>query len=153
MSEYDNLRLDNQLCFALYSATNAITRVYRQLLDEHDLTYPQYLVLVVLWEKDGIAVRDLMKRLKLDSGTLSPILKRLERAGLVTKHRNDIDERVVRIQLTDKSKQLQPLVAEIQKQVACQTNLNNEDFFALLNKLHQLADTLNKRELSDSKHA
>lgn len=146
MSNHDNLLLDNQLCFALYSATNAITRVYRQLLDEHDLTYPQYLVLLVLWEKDGIAVRDLMQRLKLDSGTLSPILKRLERAGLVNKQRNDIDERIVRISLTDKSRQLKPMIAEVQKQVACQTGLENKEFFALLQQLNQLADALSKRE-------
>lgn len=146
MSNHDNLLLDNQLCFALYSATNAITRVYRQLLDEHELTYPQYLVLLVLWEKDGIAVRDLMRRLKLDSGTLSPILKRLERAGMVNKQRNDIDERIVRISLTDKSRQLKPAIAEVQNQVACQTGLENKEFFALLQQLNQLADALSKRE-------
>ncbi len=146
MSDHDNLLLDNQLCFALYSATNAITRVYRRLLDEHDLTYPQYLVLLVLWEKDGIAVRDLMRRLKLDSGTLSPILKRLERAGLVSKQRNDIDERIVRISLTDKSRQLKSMVAEVQTQVACKTGLGNKEFFALLQQLNQLADALNKRD-------
>ncbi len=153
MSNHDNLMLDNQLCFALYSATNAITRVYRQLLDEHDLTYPQYLVLLVLWEKDGVAVRDLMQRLKLDSGTLSPILKRLERAGLVSKQRNDIDERIVRISLTDKSKQLKPVIAEVQKQVACQTGLDNKEFFTLLQKLNQLAETLSKREAVQLKQA
>ncbi|HSG92067.1 MAG TPA: MarR family transcriptional regulator [Methylotenera sp.] len=153
MSNHDNLLLDNQLCFALYSATNAITRVYRQLLDEHDLTYPQYLVLLVLWEKEGIAVRDLMQRLKLDSGTLSPILKRLERAGLVNKQRNDIDERIVRISLTDKSRQLKPVIAEVQKQVACQTDLENKEFFALLQQLNQLADALSKREPTQAQQA
>lgn len=153
MSNHDNLLLDNQLCFALYSATNSITRVYRQLLDEHDLTYPQYLVLLVLWEKDGIAVRDLMRRLKLDSGTLSPILKRLERAGMVNKQRNDIDERIVRISLTEKSKQLKPMIAEVQKQVACQTGLENKEFFALLQQLNQLADTLSKRESIEAQQA
>ncbi len=153
MSNHENLLLDNQLCFALYSATNAITRVYRRLLDEHDLTYPQYLVLLVLWEKDGIAVRDLMQRLKLDSGTLSPILKRLERAGLVSKQRNDIDERIVRISLTDKARQLKPMVAEVQTQVACQTGLGNKEFFALLQQLNQLADALNQRETVEAKQA
>ncbi len=153
MSNHDNLLLDNQLCFALYSATNAITRVYRQLLDEHDLTYPQYLILVVLWEKDGIAVRDLMQRLKLDSGTLSPILKRLERAGMVNKQRNDIDERIVRISLTDKSRQLKNVIADVQKQVACQTGLENKSFFSLLQQLNQLADTLSKREAVQAKQA
>jgi len=68
MSEFKNLQLDQQLCFALYSATNSITRLYRRLLDEYELTYPQYLVLLVLWEKDGIAIKEVMNQLKLDTG-------------------------------------------------------------------------------------
>lgn len=146
MAEYENLKLDNQLCFALYTATNAITRVYRQLLSEHNLTYPQYLVLIVLWEEEGVAVRDLMRRLKLDSGTLSPILKRLEKVHLITKSRTDLDERVVRIHLTEQAKQLQPLVANIQDQVACQTGLDSFEFFELLNRLNRLSDMLSKKE-------
>lgn len=145
MTVHDNLNLDNQLCFALYTATNAITRNYRQLLSAHDLTYPQYLVLLVLWEQDGVAVRDLMRRLKLDSGTLSPILKRLERANLITKHRNDNDERIVRILLTDKAQALQPHIAEVQAQVACQTGLGNEEFFELLDRMNGLAKTLSQK--------
>lgn len=145
MADHENLKLDNQLCFALYSATNAITRIYRQLLNEHNLTYPQYLVLIVLWEDEGVAVRDLMRRLKLDSGTLSPILKRLEKAKLITKSRTDLDERVVRIHLTEQAKQLKPLVADIQNQVACQTGLDNFEFFELLNRLNRLSEVLSNK--------
>lgn len=146
MAGFDNLKLDNQLCFALYSATNAITRFYRSLLNDLDLTYPQYLVLLVLWERDGIAVKDLIKRLKLDSGTLSPLLKRLEKAGLIEKKRMDLDERVVRVFLTTQAKKLEPKVAEIQNQVACQTGLADKEFFELLDRLNQLAASLNDRE-------
>ena len=141
--KFDNLRLDNQLCFALYSATNNITRVYRKLLDEHDLTYPQYLVLVVLWEQDGIAIKDVMQRLNLDSGTLSPIIKRLQQAKLVNKVRSEHDERIVHLYLTDKAKDLEPSIADIQHQVACATALSTDEFRELLGTLHKLADTLN----------
>jgi MarR family transcriptional regulator, organic hydroperoxide resistance regulator len=146
MSNFDNLRLDNQLCFALYTATNSITRFYRSLLNEYDLTYPQYLVLVVLWEKDGIAIKDVMRQLKLDSGTLSPIIKRLQSAELVEKVRTDEDERVVRLFLTDKAKQLEPLIAEVQTKVACKTSLSSSEFFELLSTLNELTNSLNKRE-------
>lgn len=150
MSQFENLKLDNQLCFALYSATNSITRLYRSLLDDYDLTYPQYLVLLVLWEKDDIAIKEVMKRLNLDSGTLSPIIKRLQNAGLVEKVRNDSDERVVRLLLTDKSRNLEPMIAEVQNQVACQTQLSSTDFFELLDRLNQLAKTLNTKEVKQS---
>lgn len=146
MAGFDNLKLDNQLCFALYSATNAITRFYRSLLNDLDLTYPQYLVLLVLWERDGVAVKDLIKRLKLDSGTLSPLLKRLEKAGLIEKKRMDLDERVVRVFLTPQSKKIEPQVAEIQHQVACQTGLSDKEFFEFLDRLNKLAVSLSERE-------
>lgn len=150
MSQFENLKLDRQLCFALYSATNSITRLYRSLLDDYDLTYPQYLVLLVLWEKDGIAIKEVMKRLNLDSGTLSPIIKRLQTAGLVDKVRTDKDERIVRLLLTDKARQLEPLIAEVQNQVACQTKLSSTEFFELLDRLNLLAKSLNKTEAKQS---
>src|ERR1700749_1050842 len=94
------LRLDNQICFAIYSATHAFNRVYKPLLDRLGLTYPQYLVMLVLWERDGVPVRDIGERLSLDSGTLTPLLKRLEQAGLVKRTRSSEDERQVLIALT-----------------------------------------------------
>ncbi|EEF78545.1 MarR family winged helix-turn-helix transcriptional regulator [Methylophaga thiooxydans] len=145
MSQFENLKLDSQLCFALYTATNSITRLYRSLLDEYELTYPQYLVLLVLWEKDGIAIKDVMKRLKLDSGTLSPIIKRLQSAGLVHKERTDQDERIVRLYLTEKSKNLEPFIAEVQNKVACHTELSSEEFFELLDRLNKVATSLNQK--------
>lgn len=150
MSQFENLQLDNQLCFALYSATNSITRLYRSLLDDYDLTYPQYLVLLVLWEKDNVAIKEVMKRLKLDSGTLSPIIKRLQNAGLVEKVRTDKDERIVRLMLTDKSRQLEPAIAKVQEKVACQTDLSSSEFFELLDRLNQLANSLNQKETKQS---
>lgn len=97
----DQLLLDQQLCFALYAASRSVTGLYRPLLEPLGLTYPQYLVMLVLWEQDGLTVRELGQRLQLDSGTLTPLLKRLQAAGLVTRQRRKQDEREVDIRLTD----------------------------------------------------
>ena len=94
------LHLDNQVCFALYSASLAMTKLYKPLLEELGLTYPQYLAMLVLWEKDGLMVSEIGERLSLDSGTLTPLLKRLETAGLVARVRDVQDERRVHITLT-----------------------------------------------------
>src|SRR5262245_9248874 len=94
------LRLDNQICFAVYSAAHAFSRVYKPLLDRLGLTYPQYLVMLVLWERDGIPLKDIGERLFLDSGTLTPLLKRLEAAGLIKRTRSSEDERQVLMALT-----------------------------------------------------
>src|SRR5689334_3586565 len=94
------LLLDNQVCFALYSASLAMTKLYKPLLDELGLTYPQYLVMLVLWEGDGLMVSELGQRLSLDSGTLTPLLKRLETSGLITRIRAVEDERRVHVTLT-----------------------------------------------------
>lgn len=96
----DQLLLDQQLCFALYAASRSVTGLYRPLLEPLGLTYPQYLVMLVLWEQDGLTVRELGQRLQLDSGTLTPLLKRLQSAGLVTRQRRKQDEREVDIRLT-----------------------------------------------------
>ena len=100
------LLLDNQLCFALYSASLAMTKLYKPLLDALGLTYPQYLAMLVLWEKDGLMVSELGDRLFLDSGTLTPLLKRLEAAGLVARIRDALDERRVMIRLTAQGRKL-----------------------------------------------
>ena len=96
----DTLKLDNQLCFAVYATSRAITSVYRPSLEKLGLTYPQYLVMLVLWESDGISVSQLGERLFLDSGTLTPLLKRLEKRGLIMRRRDNDDERQVNISLT-----------------------------------------------------
>ena len=107
------LQLDNQLCFALYSTSLAMTKLYKPLLDELGLTYPQYLAMLVLWEKDGLMVSELGERLCLDSGTLTPLLKRLEASGLVSRLRDMADERRVHITLSPAGRKLKALAAKI----------------------------------------
>jgi MarR family transcriptional regulator, organic hydroperoxide resistance regulator len=107
------LLLENQLCFALYSTSLAMTRVYKPLLDEIGLTYPQYLAMLVLWEKDGLMVSELGERLYLDSGTLTPLLKRLETSGLIARIRAVEDERRVHITLTAAGRKIKAKAAKI----------------------------------------
>src|ERR1700738_4088413 len=105
-SALDPQRLDNQICFAIYSTAHAFNRVYKPLLDRLGLTYPQYLVMLVLWERDDVPVKDIGERLFLDSGTLTPLLKRLEAADLIKRTRSTEDERQVLIALTSKGQAL-----------------------------------------------
>ena len=112
------LKLDNQLCFALYAASRALTQAYRPLLDALGLTYPQYLAMLVLWEHpEGLGVSALGERLMLDSGTLSPLLKRLEAAGLVERRRNPEDERGVRVRATPAGQALRSQAREVPLQL------------------------------------
>jgi DNA-binding MarR family transcriptional regulator len=113
------LHLDQQLCFALHAASRAMTRAYAPLLEPLGVTYPQYLVLVVLWEKEGLSVKQLGERLFLDSATLTPLLKRLEQEGLVTRTRAPEDERIVRIELTDAGRALEQKAQGIPIGIAC----------------------------------
>jgi DNA-binding MarR family transcriptional regulator len=119
MAVRDPLHLDDQLCFALYSASRAVTRAYAPLLEPLGLTYPQYLVLLVLWQGDRLPVKDLGERLALDSGTLTPLLKRLERQGLIERRRGEDDERVVRIHLTAAGRALRARARKIPMDLAC----------------------------------
>src|SRR5437762_95503 len=113
------LRLDNQLCFPLYAAARAVTQAYQPLLARLALTYPQYLVLMVLWEEDGLSVKQIGRRLYLDSGTLTPLLKRLEQAGLVRRVRGRQDERVVQVFLTAGGRRLERRAQEIPQALLC----------------------------------
>ncbi|MDX8045394.1 MarR family transcriptional regulator [Gracilibacillus sp. S3-1-1] len=123
----ERLKLDNQICFPLYAATREMTKRYRPLLAELNITYPQYLVLLVLWEKDRISVKDLGKKLYLDSGTLTPMLKRMEEHDLVKRTRSTEDERVVEVILTKKGKQAEQQAEDIPLQFLELTNLNEEE--------------------------
>ena len=113
LSTDEALLLDNQLCFALYSTSLAMTKLYKPLLEELGLTYPQYLVMLVLWEGDGLMVSELGQRLCLDSGTLTPLLKRLEASGLVSRMRDAEDERRVHIHLTAAGRRLKARAAKV----------------------------------------
>ena len=119
MAVRDPLQLDDQLCFALYSASRAVTRAYAPLLQPLGLTYPQYLVLLVLWERDGASVKQLGERLALDSGTLTPLLQRLEHQGVVERRRGELDERVVHIHLTARGRALRGRARKIPAELAC----------------------------------
>ena len=151
--KYENLKLDNQLCFALYSATHALTRAYRNALESTGITYTQYLVMLALWENNHLTVKSVADRLDLDSASLTPILKRLEVAGFLTRQRNKADERVVEIALTENGHALQDDVANIQKRVACQTGLPPDEFEVLKSSLHKLVETMHANEPIDIKTA
>ncbi|HEY4074228.1 MAG TPA: MarR family transcriptional regulator [Herbaspirillum sp.] len=113
------LLLDNQLCFAMYSASLAMTKSYKKILKDLDLTYPQYLVMMVLWEQDGIIVSELGKRLYLDSGTLTPLLKRMESMGLLHRQRDTVDERRVAVKLSDQGRALKRRAQAVPGKIGC----------------------------------
>ena len=142
MFQYGNLPLENQLCFARYSATHGVTCAYRQSLDQLDLTYPQYLVMRVLWKGSATTVRGIAQQLNLESATLTPLLKRLERAGLIVRQRGVEDERVVNISLTDNDSDMRHKLAAIQRQAACRTELSTDDFEASRATVRRLSDTM-----------
>lgn len=135
-------RLDQQLCFALYRATNAITHTYRAPLAALGLTYPQYLVLLVLWEDGEQTVGGLAQRLALDASTLTPLLRRMETAGLVQRQRDPANQRSVRVRLTDAGQALEAPTTAIQQRVACATRLDGPTFEQLRLQLHRLAADL-----------
>jgi DNA-binding MarR family transcriptional regulator len=135
-----SVALDDQLCFALYAASRAVTARYRPLLDELGVTYPQYLVLMLLWEEDGQTVGQLGSRLALDSGTLSPLLKRLTTAGLVTRHRRADDERSVSVRLTDAGRALQTPACSISAEMIGALDLDKREFAQLRSLLRTIAE-------------
>ncbi len=136
------LLLDNQLCFALYSASLAMTRLYKPLLDELGLTYPQYLALLVLWERDGLAVSELGARLSLDSGTLTPLLKRLEAAGLIARLRAVEDERRVHITLTAAGRRLKARAQKIPGCILQASQCSMPELVQLTRQVQRLRDRL-----------
>jgi MarR family transcriptional regulator, organic hydroperoxide resistance regulator len=136
------LRLDNQLCFALYSASLAMTKLYKPLLDELGITYPQYLVLLVLWENDGLTVSELGERLYLDSGTLTPLLKRMESADLLTRLRDTQDERRVLIRLSAAGRKLKARARRIPGCLAQALQCDLTEAMALTRQVQALRDRI-----------
>lgn len=141
MARRDLLELDDQLCFALYSASRAVIRAYAPLLEPLGVTYPQYLVLLVLWQRDDLPVHQLGDRLALDSGTLTPLLKRLEQRGLVERRRSEDDERVVRIRLTPAGRALRGKARKIPVALVCRAGFDVTSE-ASLHQLVRLRDEL-----------
>jgi DNA-binding MarR family transcriptional regulator len=138
----DWLLLDRQLCFALYSASLATTRVYKPLLEPLGLTYPQYLVLMVLWQRDGLAVGELGERLHLDSGTLTPLLKRMEAAGWLHRERAADDERRVVVTLSPEGRALRRRALHVPRRLAAATGCSSEELASLTTRLQQLRDQI-----------
>jgi DNA-binding MarR family transcriptional regulator len=136
------LLLDNQLCFALYSASLAMTKLYKPLLDELGLTYPQYLAMLVLWERDGLAVSELGHRLSLDSGTLTPLLKRLEAAGFIARIRDAQDERRVHITLTAEGRKLKARARKIPGCILDSSQCSISELVQLTRQVQVLRDRL-----------
>jgi len=132
------LKLDLQVCFALYSAQLAMSKVYRKLLKELGLTYPQYLVMMVLWEQDRLSVSEIGERLFLDSATLTPLLKRLEGMDLVLRQRSRPDERHVEVTLTESGRALREQAEKVPEAVLCASQCSPEELVQLRDELHGL---------------
>lgn len=141
---YDALKLENQLCFSLYVCSKEIIKKYKPLLDPYKLTYTGYIILMALWEEDNITVKELGSKLYLDSGTLTPMLKKLEALDYIIRVRSHKDERNVYIQLTQKGKALREEAIHIPDKLVCSMNLDIEKGKNLLNELHQMMQLFTK---------
>lgn len=145
----EQLKLDNQLCFRLYTASRLLTQAYHPLLSEHGLTYPQYLVLMVLWEMDAQPVNDIAKRLMLETNTVTPLLKRMELQGILTRSKGSADARQVIVTLTEKGQNLQNLLTDVPMKVGnaviCKS-VNFDTFPALFGMLDDIIAKLDNQE-------
>lgn len=142
MEKYESLKLDNQICFPLYALSREVIKMYKPLLEPHDLTYTQYITMLVMWEEEKINFKELGKKLHLDSGTLTPVLKKLETKGYILKYRSKEDDRVVTVEVTEQGIELKDKVADIPEKLYCNFNGNHEDLW----KLKQFLDELLKNE-------
>ncbi len=146
LQDFNPLALDNQICFALYVCSKEIIRKYNPILEPLGLTYTAYITLLCLWEKDNVPVKELGNRLFLDSGTLTPLLKKMEAQGLVTRTRSNKDERTVYIQLTDQGKAMKEKCTGIPQQMMCHNILDMKKAAPLLQTLHQMMENMCQEE-------
>ena len=142
MGKYDCLKLENQLCFPLYACSKEIVRRYASFLDQLDLTYTQYIAMMVLWEKQQTSVSELGKCLYLDSGTLTPMLKKLEAKGLITRHRSETDERSVVVQVTEQGMALREKAVEIPPQMGSCLKLDPKEAETLYRLCYQILENI-----------
>ena len=140
MNEFDPLLLKNQLCFQTYAVSNKILRMYKTFLDELDLTYTQYITLLALWEKDHITVKELGEKLYLDSGTLTPLLNKLEKKGYIIKNKSDKDGRELVVIVTTKGLELKQKALEVPPEIAKCVNLKKEEAIVFYQLLHKVLD-------------
>ncbi len=145
----DTLKLENQFCFAVYALSREITKVYRPMLNQLGLTYTQYLVMIVLWEKDGIALKELGKSLDLDSGTLTPLLKKLENEGLIVRERDVRDERNLIIHLTKSGKSLLKQAEKVPKKVRCFIPLEDQEIAELRGRLQAVLASMQEQKAEE----
>ena len=139
------LHLDQQLCFALYSTSLAMTKVYKPLLDKLGLTYPQYLIMLIMWQNDGLALKDIGEQLQIDSGALTPVIKRMEAMGLLIRTRNPQNERTLEIRLTKAGWAMQEQAVQVNRTVGVSCGMAEPDIHALRLELLQLRAELNKK--------
>lgn len=141
-SRYDGLKLENQLCFPLYACSKEIVRKYKPYLDQLDLTYTQYITMLVLWEKKNLNVKELGNQLYLDSGTLTPVLKKLEAKGYVNRTRSTRDERNLNVSITKKGEELREMALEVPVKLRQCINLSSDEAYELYRLLYKLMDEL-----------
>ncbi|MGB5824452.1 MAG: MarR family transcriptional regulator [Proteocatella sp.] len=127
MDKYKCLKLENQLCFSLYALSREIIRLYKPFLDKYNLTYTQYLTMIVLWEHEQITIKEIGNKLHLDSGTLTPVIKKLEAMSLISKHRDCKDDRVVIVELTEKGYALKDDISNIPQLISCELGITPEE--------------------------
>ena len=145
---YEQLKLDNQLCFPVYAVSRLITREYQPFLDRLGITYPQYLVLMILWEEDGVPVNDIAKKLILNTNTITPLLKRMEKDGIIRRKRSKEDERKVIVQLTAKGREMQEEASLIPEKLAgrlLQGELKTDDLIRLKEMLDSMIRSISKQ--------
>lgn len=138
MDKYDKIKLENQLCFSLYAASREVIKLYKPFLDKHGLTYTQYVAMLVVWEYEKITVKQMGQKLHLDSGTLTPVLKKLEAMELIIKYRDKNDDRVVIVELSEKGRALKEDIIDVPEQMYCMLGADVEEAVIL----KQLLDNL-----------
>jgi len=144
MDKYGRIKLENQICFPLYALSREVIKLYKPILDEYNLTYTQYITMLVIWEEGKIIFKELGKRLHLDSGTLTPVIKKLESMGLVTKYRNKDDDRVVTVELTEKGRLLREDILEVPEKIYCKFKGDDEKLIALKKQLDELLASIDE---------
>jgi len=145
VNKYEKIKLENQICFPLYALSREVIKLYKPLLDKFNLTYTQYITMLVIWEEEKILFKELGQRLHLDSGTLTPVVKKLESMGLIIKYRNKEDDRIVTIELTEKGRLLKDDVIEVPENLYCKFKGKDEETLLTLKKvLDQLLKSINE---------
>lgn len=145
MDKYGRIKLENQICFPLYALSREVIKLYKPILDKYNLTYTQYITMLVIWEEGKIIFKELGKRLHLDSGTLTPVIKKLESMGLVTKYRNKDDDRVVTVELTEKGRLLREDILEVPEKIYCKFKGDDEKLIALKKQLDELLASIDEQ--------